>query len=295
MEFAYAHAQCNLFKSDVILCSPRAAGARARDDDVEIEDTAICMDIISQKYKDFTTKMHPTPQLKSRTLNMFNHLDTTLRAVQESYFERNPLHDNTSAVLDVINQNPDTADIKRNTLIAMNMQFAMNAPQIYDNIKKINNIQAEIISGNIANKSELVRLVRQLNDLWPGTAERFGFDEYLRSEQYIMTTPPRTLIKNSAAGGEDKSETSKNNTRRSRRLNEINTSLSSANTSQSSPGYMADTASSTAKKRRKLNNPTKGGTIKNKRRSQKRFASSRRKRNKRSSTRRKIYTRKQKK
>jgi hypothetical protein len=252
------------------------------------------MDIISQKYEDFTTKMHPTSQLKSRTLNMFNHLDTILRAVQESYFERNPLHDNTSAVLDVINQNPDIADIKRNTLIAMNMQFAMNAPQIYENIKKINKIQAEIISGNIANKSELVRLVRQLNDLWPGTAERFGFDEYLRSEQYIMTTPPRTPIKNSAAGGEDKSETSKNNTRRSRRLNETNTSLSSANTGQSSPSHTRDTASSRAKKRQKFN-PTRGGTLKNKRRTQKRIASRRRKRNKRSITRRKRYTRKQKK
>ena len=274
MEFAYAHEKCNLFKSDVIMCSPRAAGARARDDDDKpIENAEICIDqyIISHKYDEFTKNItldYPI-ESKNRTIAMFGHLNNTLKALQESYFSRynnNPLHDDTSAVANVIFKNPASADINRNTIIATNMRFAMNAPLIYEKL-------AEIESGNITNQYQLVEIMGELDSLWPGTSARFDLNKY--------------LLEGDAAGAG-------NVTQHPYTSADVNTSLSSANTSQSSSGYSADTASSRAKKRTKYN-PTKGGTLKNKRRTQKRIASRRRKRNKRPMSRRKRYTRKQKK
>ncbi len=268
MEFAYAHAQCNLFKSDVIMCRPLAAGAGASKDDAPIKNAEICIDddIISQKYDNITKKIQNSP--KNRTIAMFNHLNETLNAVQNSYFERNEFQ---TAFNNITNYN-DT-DIRRNTLIAMNMEFAMNAPQIYENINRINEIQDEINLGNTANRPELVILVRQLNELWPGTAERFGFSEYLRPVQSRTLNPPRELNENNE----------------SRFTTPTRPSGSSPSYNRRSPNQKRPTTSTDD------NVSKKGGTTKNKRRTQKRIASRRRKRNKRSTTRRKRYTRKQKK
>jgi|688.fasta_scaffold197840_1 hypothetical protein len=292
MEFAYAHEKCNLFKSDVIMCSPRAAGARARDDDYDdkpIENAEICIDqdIISQKYDEFTKNITLDYPIKSknRTIAMFGHLNDTLKALQESYFIRynnNPLHDDTSAVANVIFTNPASADINRNTIIATNMRFAMNAPLIYEKLAEINKIQVEIESGNITHQYQLVGLMGELDSLWPGTSARFDLNKYLLegdAAEFGMSTPPPPSNEKSAGEGEEKQ-----------------TPFTAMPPSGPRPSV---NLSSNQKRRRNYipddKSGKKGGTIKNKRRTKKRIASRRRKRNKRSSTRRKIYTRKQKK
>ncbi len=276
MEFAYAHAQCNLFKGDVIMCRPLDAGAS--DYNALNEDAEICEDNMKNiiKYQYITKKIPNAP--KDRTIAMFNHLNETLNAVQDKYFERNPFRDNTAAVNNIINNRPDDRDIRIDTLIAMNMQFAMNAPQIYRNIKRINEIQNEINLGNTANRPELVILVHELNQLWPGTAERFGFGEYLYSAQSGTSTPPpvdytQEIVEKANDRGRTK-ETEKKNR----------------------PIYRESRSRDNEEEK-----DNSGGAIKNKRRTQKRIASrrrkytQRRKRNKKTTTRRKRYTRKQKK
>jgi hypothetical protein len=302
MEFAYAHAQCNLFKSDGIMCVPRAAGARARDDaNNPIEDAEICINdithIISNKYDKITKNIKNAPRLKARTISMFIHLNETLNAVQENYFRRynNTLHDNTEVVDELIMNYPDRADINKNTIIAMNMRFAMNAPQIYTNINRINTIKDEINLGNTANQAELVRLVGDLNDLWPGTAERFGLDIYLQGDAmgYGMSTPPPPSSTEKSSAGEDEPNRPRSRSR-SREKDTKNKKSATSSDVTEERGRPRERGNTERRRRLRSRDP-RGGTIKNKRRTQKRITSRRRKITKKLMSRRKRYTRKQKK
>jgi hypothetical protein len=307
MEFVYAHARCNMVKSSDIICRPTskkiAAGAEA--DTELINESDICTDITinDDAYNKIINKIEQkvdnVDALKTRTINMFNHLNATLNAVQETYFKRynNDLHDNTDALAELIMNHPNIAEINKNTIIAMNMRFAMNAPQIYTKINRINTIKDEINLGNTANQAELVRLVGDLNDLWPGTAERFGLDIYFQSyamETGMSTPPPPSSTEKSAAGRDEpnrprsRSRSREKDTENKSIVQRLRSSVASSRRSS-----LVDRLRSSVKSREEKD--SLGGTIKNKRRTQKRITSRRRKTSKRLISRRKRYTRKQKK
>lgn len=313
MEFAYAHKQCNSAKSATFICGDLTSDGCVLDN---IENP--------RTYEAFANKVK-NPYKKNiisrrvRTTNMFRHLNGVLNEVQRLSCERSGCESNETA---------------RSTIHILNLRYAQVRPeyeriqqQIKENNDWIKQANARITENNSTTnmrpryreeaqketirltdgimlcKNNIAILTQQLRELW--TTETDIADELdndAATQPDVVSSAAGGEEKEKAvsvytgksAGGEEKFKTSGNITPPPRESVEINTSLSSANTSQSSSGYSADTASSRAKKRTKYN-PTIGGTLKNKRRTQKRIASRRRKRNKRSTTRRKRYTRKQKK
>jgi hypothetical protein len=323
MEFAYAHAICNGAKSFYFICGDLRSGATAEDDVVSDKDVCVDNIISNPKYKAFVEnasnrmstyqegmisglkKGKNTTNFKNllkhrenRTTNMFNNLIETLYNVQELYFQRMP------------GQTTFNRDIRQQAIIATNIRYAA----VYSEIKLMKEERDNLLSSienttnQIDNIGEAIAALNSMKAQARSPRQKDQIDQKIRSNQTANLEYKKDVETLQAQSGEYSQKINRlwpgagtlsaagagNVTQHPYTSADVNTSLSSANTSQSSSGYSADTASSRAKKRTKYN-PTKGGTLKNKRRTQKRIASRRRKRNKRSITRRKRYTRKQKK